>query len=187
MNIAPLSRNRISTIRTWSIVVLLWTGATGAGLLLDHHVSLTSQAMFYVLAVVIAAYNLGWVASTLFAVGAVTAFDFAFVPPRWTFDVESEEHLIALFTMLLVALVINHLAAALRRETRLAQLNERRAQQLQGLATALTGAATPDEARALGQAALDTAFGGSCVLALIQADGTLDLTPALAAAFHDGM
>ena len=72
--------------------------------------SLTSQAMIYVLAVVIASYKLDWVASAVCAVGAVTALNFFFVPPRWTFEVENQEHFIALGTMLVVALVISHLA-----------------------------------------------------------------------------
>jgi two-component system sensor histidine kinase KdpD len=42
------------------------------------------------------------------ALGAVIAFNFFFVPPRWTFEVESQEHLIALGTMLVVALAISN-------------------------------------------------------------------------------
>jgi two-component system, OmpR family, sensor histidine kinase KdpD len=77
---------------------------------------------------------LRWLPSVLCAVGAVTAFNFFFVPPRWTFEVDSRENLMSLFTMLLVAQVISHLAAALRRETETAHRNEQRARQLQALA-----------------------------------------------------
>lgn len=45
---------------------------TACGFLLDHHVSLTSQAMLYVLAVVLAAYTLDWLSSVVFAITAVT-------------------------------------------------------------------------------------------------------------------
>ena len=41
-------------------MALLLTAATVGGFLLDHHVSLTSQAMVYVLAVVFASYRLRW-------------------------------------------------------------------------------------------------------------------------------
>jgi K+-sensing histidine kinase KdpD len=66
-----------SNLRPWLVVIALLAAATGAGLLLDHHVSLTSQAMFYVLAVVIAAYLLDWLSSVISAVAAVTALNFS--------------------------------------------------------------------------------------------------------------
>lgn len=170
-------------VRNGATVLSLLALATAGAYWVDHTVSLTSQAMLYVLVVVIAAYTLPLLASVICALGAVTAFNFFFVPPRWTFDVESPEHLIALFTMLLVALVISHLAAGLRRETHLARFNERRARQLQALATALAGADSSDAVRALGQQALDNAFAGPCHLALQLAHGALagaaDLEPGI--------
>ena len=69
-------------LRTWALVVGLITAATLGGFLLEHHISLTSQAMLYVLAVVIAAYALERLPSVVCAVGAVTTFNFFFVPPR---------------------------------------------------------------------------------------------------------
>jgi two-component system sensor histidine kinase KdpD len=98
--------------------------------------------MVYVLAVAVAAYKLDWIGSSVCAVAAVTALNFFFVPPRWTFEVESQEHFIALGAMLVVALAISHLATGLRRETDLARLNEQRARQLQALATELANAAS---------------------------------------------
>ena len=187
MKVATVSVNTRHPLRNWIVGVLLLTAATAGGFLLDHHVSLTSQAMLYVLAVVIASYTLHWVPSLVCAVGAVTAFNFFFVPPRWTFEVDSREHLIALFTMLLVALVISHLAAALRRETETAHRNEQRARQLQTLATELSSASTPREVLALGQSALDATFDGPCVLALRQPGGEPDLAPGQAASVGDGM
>ncbi|MEI8028867.1 MAG: ATP-binding protein [Comamonadaceae bacterium] len=148
------------SLRGWLAVALLLATATLCGALLDPFVTLTSQAMLYVLVVVIAAYRLDWVQSALCAVGAVTALNFFFVPPRWTFDVESQEHFIALVVMLVVALVISHLAASLRRESRHAALNEQRARQLQALASSLAFASAPQEIVALGQHALDAAFDG---------------------------
>ena len=105
MNDLSPSAARLPSIRSWAMVATLLACATAGGWVLDHHVSLTSQAMVYVLAVVVASYNLRWQQSVVCAVGAVTAFNFFFVPPRWTFEVESRENLIALSTMLLVALV----------------------------------------------------------------------------------
>lgn len=187
MNAVPTSQDSRQSLRSWIAVACLLSAATAGGFLLDHHVSLTSQAMLYVLAVVIASYTLRWLPSVVCAVGAVTVFNFFFVPPRWTFAVESQEHLIALVTMLVVALVISHLASAIRHETETARRNEQRARQLQALATHLSGVTTRQEVLALGQSTLATAFAGPCVLALLQPDGALDLAPDLASAMGDGM
>ncbi|MES2877066.1 MAG: ATP-binding protein [Pseudomonadota bacterium] len=153
-------------MRSWALVVLLIAAATLCSALLDAYLSLTSQAMLYVLVIVIAAYRLDWVQSAICAVGAVTALNFFFVPPRWTFEVESREHLIALVVMLVLALVISHLATGVRRESLHAALSEQRARQLQALASSLANTTAPDEIAALGQRALDGAFDGPNTLAL---------------------
>ena len=152
----------------WAVVCLLLGLATACGFALEPHVSLTSLAMVYVLAVALAAYKLDWIGSSVCAVGAVTALNFFFVPPRWTFEVESQEHFIALGAMLVVALAISHLATGLRRETDIARLNEQRARQLQALATELANAASNEQVLALGRSALEAGFAGPCVLALTQ-------------------
>ena len=176
-----------SSLRGWATVVGLLAVATALGWLLEPHVSLTSQAMVYVLAVVIAAYKLAWLESVVCAVGAVTALNFFFVPPRWTFEVENREHLIALATMLVLALVISRLASGLRRETELARLNEQRARQLQTLATELAAATAAPQVLALGRAALQAAFAGPCVLGLASPAGELAPDEGLPPAVRDGL
>lgn len=156
------------TARGWLRVLLLLGVATACGLLLSPYVSLTSLAMLYVLAVVLAAYRLGWIESAVCAVGAVTALNFFFVPPRWTFAVDSRENFFALVAMLVLALVISRLATGLRRETELAHLNEQRARQLQALASELAGVALPQDVLAMGRAALNAAFAGPCALVLTE-------------------
>jgi two-component system sensor histidine kinase KdpD len=173
--------------RDWIVVLLLLTAASVAGFLLDRHVSLTSQAMLYVLAVVIAAYRLPWQPSIVAAFAAVTALNFFFIPPRWTFQVETREHLILLATMLVVAVVISRLADALRRETDVARVNEQRARQLQELATALAAAGDLRQALALAQKALDITFPGPSMLAATDAQGEPELPPGTSAMVRDGM
>jgi two-component system sensor histidine kinase KdpD len=173
--------------RKGGVFVSLMVTATAGGFLLDHHVSLTSQAMLYVLAVVLAAYTLDWLSSVVFAITAVTLFNFFFVPPRWTFEVDSREHLIALFTMLLVALVISHLTTALRRETDIARRNEQRARQLQALASALSGVGSAQEVMALGHDALALAFEGPCTLVQCLPDNSLEWVGKESPQLEDGM
>ncbi len=176
-----------TSLRHWAIVALLLAAATGGGLLLDRQVTIASQAMLYVLVVVVVSYTMGWKESVACALVAVTALNYFFVPPRFTFEVESREHLIAMFGMLLVALAISHLSARLRRETAVARLNEERARQLQGLATQLSTAATAHDIAALGQAALDEAFEGPCLLGTRQAGGELSNAAVLESSVLDGM
>lgn len=176
-----------TSLRHWAIVALLLAAATGGGLLLDRQVTIASQAMLYVLVVVVVSYTMGWKESVTCAIVAVTALNYFFVPPRFTFEVESRDHLIAIFSMLLVALAISHLSARLRRETAAAQLNEQRARQLQGLATQLSTAATAHDIATVGQAALDEAFAGPCLLGTLQAGGELSNAAVLEPSVLDGM
>jgi len=99
----------------WALVLLLLAAATAFGLLIDSYVSLTSQAMLYVLVVEIVSYRLGRLEAAVCAVGAVAALNFFFVPPRWTLAVENREHLFALAVMLAVAIMTSRRATGLRR------------------------------------------------------------------------
>ena len=182
----PHLRQKPST-KNGLTVGLLLVLATAACFLLEPYVSLTSQAMIYVLIVVIAAYKVDWVTSAVGAVGAVTALNFFFVPPRWTFEIENPEHFIALAVMLVVALVISFLASGLRRETEVAQLNERRAQQLQGLASDLSDVLSGEQVLKLGQQALDAAFEGPCNLVLTSDDYELTDHAKFPIGVRDGM
>ena len=138
--------------------LLLLALATGTCALLDRHVSLTSQAMLYLVAVVVAAYACDRVTALASAVGAVTAFNFFFVPPRYTLAVENREHLIALAAMLGVALLVSWLSARVRQASTLAAESERRARQLSALAAELLDANSEAESAAAGERALRDAF-----------------------------
>jgi two-component system sensor histidine kinase KdpD len=173
-------------ISAWVIVLTLLSIGTASGLLLDQHISLVSQAMLYVLVVVVASYALSFLPSVVCAVGAVTAFNFFFVPPRWTFAVDSDENLIALLVMLLVALVINHLVDRLRRQTKAAHLNALRASQLQELAIELGSAMSNEDVLDRGVSAIQRAFSNTFAMALLSSDSDV-LLPPPHAAIADGM
>ncbi|AZP10713.1 DUF4118 domain-containing protein [Undibacterium parvum] len=176
------------SVKDGCLLLCLLGAATAISFLLDPYVSLTSLCMLYVLAVVLASYRLSRTLAVCAAFAAVLALNFFFVPPRWTFQVERSEHFIALLTMLVLALVINHLASGMRRETEIARRNEQRARQLQSLAIALADADTPVLVKRLAQSALDVAFSGPNVVALLDADtDQLDLPLDLPNAVSDGL
>lgn len=182
-----MSTNYRTSLGTWATGLALIGAATAGGFALDHVLTLTSVAMMYVLAVVIAAYTLGPLPSALCALGSVLSLNFFFVPPRLTFDVEGQENTVALFTMLVVALVISHLTAKLRGQTELARLNAMRAQQLQELAMALASANHTADVASLGLAALNAAFEGPCTLSIANPQGELQFSENLPSTVRDGL
>ena len=65
------------------------------------------------------------------------AFDFFFVPPRFSFTVEEAQYIVTFVVMCLVGLVISHLAAGMRQQATLARLQERQAAAMHGLSRQL--------------------------------------------------
>lgn len=129
-----------TSILPWGQLLLLLTTATLVCFWLDPFVSLVSQAMIYVLVVAIASYTFDQKQSIVTALLAVIALNYFFIPPRGTLHVDSSENIIALLSLLMLALVINRLATHLREETATAHKNEKRARQLQELAHQLSNA-----------------------------------------------
>ena len=72
--------------------------------------------MFYLAAVVFAAVYLGRGPSMLAAFLSVLAFDFFFVPPRFTFAVTDAEYLLTFIGLFVVGVVISTLAVRAREQ-----------------------------------------------------------------------
>ena len=73
------------------------------------HFELANLVMVYLLGVTVAGLRFGRGPSVLTAVLNVAAFDFFFVPPRFTFAVADVQYLVTFGVMLIVALVIANL------------------------------------------------------------------------------
>jgi two-component system sensor histidine kinase KdpD len=87
---------------------------------------LSNLVMIYLLGVTVSGLRLGRGPSALTAVLNVAAFDFFFVPPRYTFAVSDAQYLVTFGAMLTIALVIATLTANVRQQTRVAGARERR-------------------------------------------------------------
>jgi two-component system sensor histidine kinase KdpD len=98
--------------------------ATGISALLAPLLERTNLAMVYLLAIVVVAARLGRAPAVLAAVLSVAAFDFFFVPPRFTFAVTDTEYLVTFAVMLVVGVVIGTLAARLREQGEAARRRE---------------------------------------------------------------
>lgn len=109
----PASTNH-SHLTNYLKSLLLVGAATMAGELLHSYVSPLNLMMFYLLAVVMAALKLGLRAAVLTAVTGTLAFDYFFIPFRFSFTLFDEEYLPTFLGLLTVSLVISKLVATAR-------------------------------------------------------------------------
>jgi two-component system sensor histidine kinase KdpD len=147
--------------------------ATAMAWVMDGAYSLASQAMAYLLAVVFSAFRFGRRDAVLTAAASVVALNFFFIPPRYTFAVESPDYLVTLGALLLVSLIISGLAAELKSETAQARLRELRARQLHVLADTLAGALTDRDLLLRAADAVYGALGRSCYLQTVGSSGSI--------------
>lgn len=108
------------------LATLLATGVCGVLYRLFPRVGEANLVMIYLLTTALVAVYAGRRAAILSAVLGVAAFDFAFVPPRFTFAVSDAQYLITFGIMLAVALIVGNLNASVRLQARVAAHRERR-------------------------------------------------------------
>ena len=101
---------------------------------------LSNIVMMFLLAVVIVAVRFGRGPAVMAAFLSVAAFDFFYVPPRFTFNVSDAQYLLTFAVMLVVALVIGQLTAGLKFQARVATLREARVGALYEMSRDLSGA-----------------------------------------------
>jgi two-component system, OmpR family, sensor histidine kinase KdpD len=90
---------------------------TLAALPLLNHVDIIDIVMIYMLGATLVALRLGRGPTVLTAVANVGAFDFLFVPPRFSFYVSDSQYLITFGVMLGVAIIIANLVAVVRKQS----------------------------------------------------------------------
>jgi two-component system sensor histidine kinase KdpD len=116
----PIRWNRYG----WALVIT--SVCTVLAAVMFKHFELSNLVMLYLLGVTVAGLRLGRGPSVVTAILNVAAFDFFFVPPRFTFAVSDVQYLVTFGVMLTVALVIATLVASVRQQTRVAGARERR-------------------------------------------------------------
>jgi two-component system sensor histidine kinase KdpD len=70
---------------------------------------------------------------------SVLAFDFCFVPPRWTFTVEEAKYIVTFAVMFLTAVAISYLGTLIKRQAEAARLQERQTAAMHALSRELAG------------------------------------------------
>jgi two-component system sensor histidine kinase KdpD len=134
---------------------------------------LVNIIMIYLLGTTLGALRLGRGASVALAVFNMAAFDFFFVPPVFSFDVDDIRYLFSVGAMLIVALVIANLMVSIRRHREVADAREQRTAVLYAMSREL---AVATDAKAMAAAAVRhicAVFQSTAVVLLADAQGSL--------------
>jgi two-component system, OmpR family, sensor histidine kinase KdpD len=157
---------------------LIITGLTTAiAFPLSPHFGLVNIVMLYLLGTTVGALRLGRGPSVLLATANMFAFDYFFVPPLFSFDVEDTKYLFTLGVMLIVALVIANLMVSIRRHRETADAREQRTAVLYGMSREL---AVATDAQAMAAAAVRhicDVFHSTAVVLIADASGNLSPMP----------
>jgi two-component system, OmpR family, sensor histidine kinase KdpD len=138
---------------------------------------LVNTVMVYLLGTTVGALRLGRGPSALLAAANMLAFDYFFVPPVFSFDVEDTKYLFTMGVMLVVALVIANLMVSIRRHRATANTREQRTAVLYAMSREL---AIATDAQAMAAAAIRhicEVFHSTAVVLLADARGRLAPVP----------
>ena len=133
-------RPQAFSISDYGTAILYLILATGLSFLMYPHFDLSNLIMVYLLAVLVTAIDCGRGPAILNSALSVLAFDFCFVPPRYSFTVDDAQYIVTFVVMFVIALAISQLTARMRKQTEIARLQEKQATALHGLSRLLAGA-----------------------------------------------
>jgi two-component system sensor histidine kinase KdpD len=150
-------------------------GVTLLSMPLAAHFDRSNIVAIYLLTVVVVGVRLGRGPAALAAVLCVSAFDFFFVPPRFSFAVSDVQYLLTFFIMLTVGLITGQLTAGLRFQARVALHREERAAALYELARALSGAVEVEQVVRISDDSIERTFHANAALLLPDPSGRLVL------------
>jgi two-component system sensor histidine kinase KdpD len=142
------------------------------------HFDRSNIVAIYLLAVVLVGVRLGRGPAAFAAVLSVSAFDFFFVPPKFSFAVSDVQYLLTFCIMLAVGLITGQLTAGLRSQARVALHREERAAALYEIARDLSGAVQFDQVVEISDKSIERTFHASAALLLPDAAGRVALASA---------
>jgi two-component system sensor histidine kinase KdpD len=132
-NLPPEMRSRYAVAIGASLATAL------ACLPLMAYLDLANIALLFLLTLVVVTVRLGRGPSLAATVVAIAAFDFLFVPPRFSFVIYDWQYAATFVVMLLIALITGKLTADLRYQAAIAAQRESRSRALYEFAGALSG------------------------------------------------
>ncbi len=171
----PIAHRTRSRWPAYGFAVMTVTLCTLLAALLTERLALANLIMVYLLGVLVVALRAGRGPAALSSVLSVAAFDFFFVPPRYTFAVGDTQYVLTFGVMLAVALVISNLAARVRDQVESARALERRTAALYAVSQACASAGETYEVVQVAGRRLREALGEAVGVAVLlpHRDGTL--------------
>ena len=169
----PTARRAHSRWPAYGFAVGTITLCTLLAAVLAEHLALANIIMLYLLGVLVVALRAGRGPAALSSVLSVAAFDFFFVPPRFTFAVGDTQYALTFAVMLAVALVIANLAARVRDQAEAARAREQRTAALYAVSRACASAGETYEVVRVAGHHLAEVFGRQVVILLPHTDGRL--------------
>lgn len=145
--------------------------------MLFPYFDLANIVMLFLLNVVLVSARLGRGPAIFSAFLSVAAFDFFFVPPRFSFAVSDVQYLLTFAIMLAVALITAQLTAGLRYQAKVAGHREGRARALYEMARELSGAMTFEQVVDISDARIEDTFRAKVALILPDRNDRLDFSP----------
>jgi two-component system sensor histidine kinase KdpD len=134
-----LVQPRLMRLPGYEMALIYLILATGLAFLMYPYFDLPNLIMVYLLGVMATAIHCGRGPAILNSLLSVLAFDFCFVPPRWTFTVEEAKYIVTFAVMFMTAVVISYFAALIRRQAEAACLQERQTAAMHALSRELAG------------------------------------------------
>jgi len=165
-------RRRAKNLRyLWAACACI--AVTAVSMPLAAHFDRSNIVAIFILAVVLVGVRLGRGPAALSAVLNVAAFDFFFVPPRFSFAVSDVQYLLTFFIMLAVGLITGQLTAGLRFQARVASHREERAGSLYEIARDLSGAVQSDQVIKISRESIERTFRAAAAILLPDQNGQI--------------
>jgi two-component system, OmpR family, sensor histidine kinase KdpD len=159
--------------------------ATFLAFLMYPYFDLPNLIMVYLLGVMATAIQCGRGPAILNSLFSVLAFDFFFVPPRWTFTVEEAKYIVTFAVMFVTAMVISYLGTLIKRQAEAARLQERQTAAMSALSGELAGTRGVENVLQVSVKHISEIFQCDVVALLPDANGKLHLAAGdLASVFH---
>lgn len=135
----------MTPLRRYLTILPIIGTAVLAAYLMEPYFDRTNVVMVYMLAVVLAAFLLGWWPAAVVCLLSVVLYDFINVPPYFTISTEFYVYLFTLITMLITAGTISMLAGRLRQEVHISEEREARTAAQYALSAALANVSTEQD------------------------------------------
>jgi two-component system sensor histidine kinase KdpD len=178
-----VSRTRAGWRSAYLLSVPVVAVATAVAMSLSRQMTPSDLTMIYLVGVVFAAVRLGRGPSMLASLLSVVAFNFFFVPPRFTLSVWDSRYLLTFLVMLAVGALIGSLAGRLRMQAQAARVREQRIASLYAYSRACSRAPDFESVVHLAERFIGEMAHAEVWIFLRDASGGLNPAPGVTSAF----